>query len=124
MITELKPNEIFVYGSNTAGHHGRGAAKQAEQWGAKRGIGFGLSGQTFGIPTKDHHIRVLPISEIQKYVAMFIEFAKLHPELQFLVTAIGCGLAKYEPKDIAPLFKEAKTIQNIHLPQEFLEHLY
>jgi hypothetical protein len=119
MITELKDNEIFVFGSNQAGIHGAGAAKQALYWGAKWGKAEGLSGNTYAIPTKDSNIRTLSIDCINPAVDKFIEFAIQHQELIFLVTEIGCGLAGYHPEDIAPLFKKAEQIKNIQLPNEF-----
>jgi hypothetical protein len=104
-IIKLKPNEIFVFGSNESGRHGKGAAKTALGWGAKYGQARGLQGKTYGLPTKDHSVRItLPISKIKIYVDEFIEFSKTRPDLIFLVTEVGCGLANYKPKDIAPLF--------------------
>jgi len=119
-ITTLKPNEIFVFGSNTAGRHGAGAAKTAMGWGAKYGQGEGLQGRTYGIPTVNAAItNKLNVNKIAKYVDNFIVFAKEHPEMIFLVTEIGCGLAGWTVKDMAPLFKEAIEISNIHLPNKF-----
>lgn len=118
-ITELKDNEIFVFGSNTGGRHGKGAAKQALTWGAKWGQGEGLQGKTYGIPTKDSKIRTLPVNDIRPFVDRFVQFAKDHPEMIFLVTEIGCGLAGYKPKDIAPLFKDVKELKNVKLPERF-----
>ena len=118
-ITELKPNQVFVFGSNLAGIHGAGAALQAIQFGAVRGVGVGLCGQTYAIPTKDKYINTLPLSGIRKYVDEFIRCA-LHSELEFLVTPIGCGLAGYEPKDIAPMFKDCLDLDNVFLPKGFL----
>lgn len=121
LITYLNSHEIFVFGSNEAGIHGRGAAKQARLWGAKIGIGEGISGQTYAIPTKDRDIKTLPISKIKKYVDNFISFAKDTQSYTFLVTEIGCGLAGYKPEDIAPLFKEAMNLKNITLPRRFID---
>ena len=118
-IQQLKHNQIFVFGSNLAGIHGAGAAKTALKWGAKWKQGIGLAGNTYALPTKDQHIIKLSISEIEKYVLMFISFAIKHPELEFLVTSIGCGLAGYTAKDIAPLFKPAIALNNIYLPSSF-----
>jgi len=119
-ITKLKENEIFVFGSNEGGKHGKGAAKAALGWGAKWGHAKGLQGRTYGIPTKDSSIRrTLSVNEIKPYVNEFIEFAKTRPDLIFLVTEIGCGLAGHKVKDIAPLFKDAINISNIHLPKRF-----
>jgi hypothetical protein len=118
-ITHVNPNEIFVFGSNESGRHGKGAAKLARQWGAKNGIGEGLSGNTYGIPTKDKNIRTLSKKRIQEYVQTFIRFAEEKRELVFLVTEVGCGLAGYKAQDIAPMFRECESIENIHLPQSF-----
>jgi len=123
-ITTLTSNEIFVFGSNISGRHGKGAAKTAMGWGAIYGQGNGLQGRTYGIPTKAADvIRVLSIVEIKRYVDEFIEFAINNPQLTFLVTEIGCGLAGYNPKDIAPLFQNAIDIENIHLPHRFWRKL-
>lgn len=119
-ITDLKPNEIFVFGSNEGGRHGKGAAKTAIGWGAKWGQAAGLQGRTYGIPTKDRTIRrVLTVLEIKPYVDEFIGFAIKNPNLIFLCTEIGCGLSGYKPKDIAPLFQDAVNVKNIHMPMRF-----
>lgn len=126
MITKLKEDEIFVFGSNEAGRHGAGAAKQALKWGAKYGIGFGLQGNTFAIPTKDKNLKILPIEKIKEYVVLFIDFAEKHQEYTFLVTAIGCGLAGYKPEQIGPLFTRINTkeICNVIIPPEFERFVY
>ena len=118
-ITELKPNEIFVFGSNLQGYHGGGAARLAmNQWGAVLGQGTGLQGQTYAIPTMQGGI-----GTIRPYIDQFIKFAQNDPEKTFLVTEIGCGIAGFRPADIAPLFKNAINIPNIWLPQRFWEIL-
>ena len=118
-ITELKPNEIFVFGSNLQGYHGGGAARLAmNQWGAVWGQGTGLPGQTYAIPTMQGGI-----GTIRPYIDQFIKFAQNDPERTFLVTEIGCGIAGFRPADIAPLFKNAINIPNIWLPQRFWEIL-
>lgn len=123
-ITELKENEIFVFGSNESGRHGKGAAKTALGWGAKWGQARGLQGKTYGIPTKDHSVRItLPISKIQIYIDEFIEFTKERQDLIFLVTLVGCGLANLTPKQIGPLFKEALELENIYLPERFIRFI-
>ena len=123
-ITELKPHEIFVFGSNQSGRHGAGAAKTALGWGAKWGQAEGIQGKTYGIPTKNHSItRTLSIVEIKPYVDRFVEFAANHPQLKFLVTEVGCGLAGLNYKDVAPLFKEAVKLENVVLPKRFLRKL-
>lgn len=124
-ITSLQPNEVFVFGSNRQGVHGAGAAKAAMKWGAKRGIGEGLSGATYAIPTKEtwRDKSGIPLEELRGHVQMFIRFAKSRPELRFLVTAIGTGYAGFTADVVAPLFAETLDIDNILLPQEFAELL-
>ena len=100
--------EIFVFGSNTKGLHGAGAAAYAVQHhGAIMGQGTGFQGDSYGIPTKDHRIETIPLPNIACHVEAFIRQAAMHPETIFHVTQIGCGLAGLEPKDIAPMFQDA-----------------
>jgi hypothetical protein len=115
-IKDLKSNEVFVFGSNVEGKHIGGAANQAMEWGAIWGQGVGLHGQTFAIPTMFDHY-----SSIQPYIEDFINFAKEHPNLKFFVTRIGCGIAGFSDKEIAPMFIAVKDedIQNIYLPDSF-----
>ena len=116
-ITELGPNEIFVFGSNLAGAHAGGAARLAhEKFGAIWGQGVGLQGNSYAIPTMQGGIET-----IRPYVDEFIEFAKSHPDLIFYVTKIGCGIAGFSEKEIAPLFQKAIGISNIRLPKDFIE---
>jgi len=123
-IKKLGAKEIFVFGSNQSGRHGAGAAKTALGWGAVWGQAEGMQGRTYGIPTKDSSVlKTLSIDEIKPYVDRFIEFAKTRPDLSFLVTEVGCGLAGLKPKDVAPLFKAAIGQENIHLPARFWHKL-
>jgi len=122
MITKLKDNQIFVFGSNLAGRHGKGAALTAQRkFGARNGIGTGPTGKCYAIATKDRSLNVRKLVDIQIGVNRFINYTRRHPELEFLVTAIGCGLAKYKAKDIAPFFKDVPS--NVVLPKEFLDIL-
>lgn len=122
MASKLIDRNVFVFGSNLAGRHGKGAAKTALlHWGAIYGQGHGLQGSSYAIPTKDAKIRTLPLTEIAKYVIIFLDFADDHPELTFFVTAIGCGLAGYTPAHIAPLFRSVPD--NVRLPEDFTEWL-
>ena len=123
-ITELEDNQIFVFGSNLSGIHGKGAALTARKWGAIFYQSSGLQGKTWAIPTKDASItKTLSITEIKPFVDDLIEFAKENKHLIFLVTEIGCGLAGLTPKQVAPLFEEVIDIENIHLPKRFWECL-
>ena len=118
-ISELKDNEIFVFGSNLAGHHGGGAARLAyNRFGAVWGQGVGLQGQAYAIPTVQGGVET-----IKPYVDQFIEFATSHPELTFLVTRIGCGIAGFRDEEIAPLFAAALDVENVILPREFVKAL-
>lgn len=112
-ITHLQPNEIFVFGSNLKGLHGGGAAYIAyRKFGAIMGQGVGLQGQSYGIPTMQGGVET-----IRPYVDEFIQFAKEHPHMTFLVTRIGCGIAGFDDEDIAPLFEDAHNVENIVLPE-------
>lgn len=118
-ISELRENEIFVFGSNLAGAHGGGAARLAyERFGAIVGKGVGLQGQSYAIPTMQGGV-----ATIIPYVSEFIRFARQHRELTFLVTRIGCGIAGFRDDEIAPLFKDALEDENIILPREFVNCL-
>ncbi|MCQ2055685.1 MAG: hypothetical protein MJY82_10435 [Fibrobacter sp.] len=118
-ISSLAQNEIFVFGSNLRGMHGGGAARIAVmKFGAIMGQGVGLQGQSYAIPTMQGGVET-----IKPYVDEFIEFAKAHTSLKFLVTRIGCGIAGFSDEEIAPLFKEALPIANIVLPQSFCQVL-
>ena len=116
-ISELKADEIFVFGSNLAGMHGGGAAWVAyRQFGAVMGCGVGLQGQSYAIPTMQGGV-----DTIKPYVDDFIDFAKDHPEFFFYVTRIGCGIAGFTDAEIAPLFHDAIGIDNICLPESFVK---
>lgn len=120
----LQPDEIFVFGSNYGGRHTRGAAELARRLGAKNGQGEGLMGRTYGIPTKPEDVRRrLTLSQIEAHVRTFVEFARQAQKLKFLVSAVGCGLAGYEPREVAPLFKEAAELRNVWLPASFWQVL-
>ena len=113
-INALNPDEIFVFGSNIQGQHAGGAAKLAvEKFGAIMGQGTGLQGQSYAIPTMGG------LNEMEHYIDEFILFADHHPEMKFLVTRIGCGIAGYTPEEIAPMFAKAYSLPNIYLPEEF-----
>ncbi|MBQ9469397.1 MAG: hypothetical protein IJU72_00420 [Bacteroidales bacterium] len=112
-IERLAPNEVFVFGSNLDGMHGGGAALLAyRRFGAVMGQGVGLQGQSYAIPTMHGGVET-----IRPYVDEFIAFARAHPELVFLVTRIGCGIAGFSDADIAPLFAPARGVPNIALPE-------
>ena len=119
MISELKADEVFVFGSNLAGMHGGGAAYYAwKKFGAVMGCGVGLRGQSYAIPTMQGGVET-----IEPYVSSFIAFAQEHPELFFYVTRIGCGIAGFRDKEIAPLFSEALALENVCLPETFVKAL-
>lgn len=118
-ITGLKEHEVFVFGSNLAGIHGAGAAKQALQWGAVHGEGVGMRGHTYAIPTKDKRIRTLKPHQIAPYIYDFLRVAGHLPDMTFLVTEIGCGLAGHVPEVIAPYFRGAVELENVWLPKRF-----
>ena len=116
IISELKENEIFEFGSNLHGCHAGGAARVAmEKFGAVWGQGVGLQGQSYAIPTMQGGVET-----IRPYVSEFYDFAVKHPEYKFLVTRIGCGIAGFTPEEIAPLFTSAIELKNVVLPKDFV----
>ena len=119
MISALAENEIFVFGSNLAGAHAGGAARVAHvRFGAVWGQGVGLQGQSYAIPTMQGGVET-----IKPYVDEFVSFAAEHKEYKFLVTRIGCGIAGFTPDEVAPLFVSALDLENVILPQDFVEVL-
>ena len=115
-ITELSKCEIFVFGSNLEGQHLGGAAWTAhKKFGAEWGVGEGPTGKCYAIPTMHGGI-----NEIKPYVDTFLQYAKDHPMNRFLVTRIGCGIAGFSDKEMAPLFFEALRIPNVTLPQKWI----
>ncbi len=118
-ITELGPDDIFVFGSNLAGHHAGGAARVARQkFGAIEGQGVGLQGQSYAIPTMQGGVET-----IKPYVDEFIEFASNCDQITFYVTRIGCGIAGFRDEEIAPLFRDALYLYNVRLPESFVRIL-
>lgn len=118
MINEMEENEIFVFGSNANGWHDGGAAAQAmKRFGAIRGQGEGLQGHSYAIPTMEG------LSAMSEAVERFTEFAAQHPQLRFLVTRIGCGIAGYQVGDVAPLFRDCIELENVALPADFWHEL-
>ena len=118
-ISALRPGEVFVFGSNLAGMHAGGAARVAcARFGAVWGKGAGHYGQSYAIPTMQGGVET-----IKPYVDDFTAYAKAHPELKFLVTRIGCGIAGFTDAEIAPLFAQASRLDNVYLPRSFWREL-
>ena len=117
-IAQLGENEIFVFGSNIQGMHGGGAAWYANQhFGAEWGVGEGLTGRCYALPTMEGE------ASLCHAVKNFIECARAHKELTFLVTAVGTGIAGYSPREVAPLFKDAVELENVYLPKTFWDNM-
>lgn len=109
---------VFVFGSNLAGRHGKGAALWARQHrGAIYGQGHGIQGDSYAIPTKGWKLEVLPLGIIQGFVSEFLEFAHKYWMREFQLTPIGCGLAGYTREQIEPLFQGAPS--NVLWPPEW-----
>jgi len=99
---------IFVFGSNLPGRHDKGAALYAKnQWGAMYGRGTGRQGDSYAIPTRDRQLQPRSLEEIRTSIDEFIVYARENPDCEFLVARVGCGLAGYHDKEIAPMFRSA-----------------
>lgn len=117
-IRSVAANEVFVFGSNTEGRHGKGAAKYAcRKFGARWGVGEGLTGRCYALPTVEARLQKMTLSRIQHFVDRFKKFAATRPDLTFLVTQVGCGLAGHKVRDIAPMF--AGSPPNCVFPEPF-----
>ncbi len=117
-VMSLKPNEIFVFGSNASGFHAGGAAALAmHHFGAIWGQGEGLQGQSYAIPTMEG------LESLKAAVERFTQFATQHPELHFIVTRIGCGIAGHSVQEVAPLFSGCVRLENVTLPSDFWDVL-
>ena len=113
-------NEVFVFGSNLAGRHGKGAAKFAREcYGAVYGVGEGRTGNAYALPTKDGQLRTLPLESIAASLVRFAHYARCHPSELFLLTPIGCGLAGYTREEIRPLVEAANMPGNVALAAEW-----
>lgn len=116
-ITELEENEVFVFGSNKDGQHLGGAAKQAfDSFGAKWGVGEGLTGKCYAIPTMG------TLDEMKQAIYRFLKVAEEYTEYTFLVTKVGCGIAGFPIESVAPFFKDASKLKNVYLPEEFFKY--
>lgn len=113
-IESLQPGEVFVFGPNADGAHGGGAARMAyDRFGAVWGRAEGLQGQSYGIDTMSG------LDVLREQAGRFLGFAAEHPELRFLVTEVGCGIAGYRPEQVAGFFCDAS--ENVVLPDTFRE---
>lgn len=122
-ITSLDDNEVFVFGSNTMGLHGGGAAETARLFfGAEWGIAEGFRGSSYAIPSTwlDKTPEEEQLVKMQESVDRFAEFVKNHPDLTFYVTKIGCGIARHKTEDMALLFEKLVDADNVILPEEFV----
>jgi hypothetical protein len=120
----LEPGQVIVFGSNYAGIHGAGLARDVHQaLGFPMGLGFGFNEEmnAFAFATKDKNIKTLSLEEIETLVDVLEYNIKNDSNLHFLITEVGCGLAGYEPKDIAPLFRDISKLPNVSLPKRFWE---
>ena len=115
IITELKEDEVFVFGSNLEGLHGGGAARVARKhFGAIMGKGVGMQSKSYAIPTMQGGVET-----IKPFVDQFMKYAFEHKNLLFYVTRIGCGIAGFTDAEIAPLFMKARSLNNVRIPESF-----
>ena len=106
---------IFVFGSNLAGRHGKGAAKfAADNYGAVYGVGEGMTGLAYAIPTKGMNLEPLPFSEIDAAICRFLEYAKSHHG-EYMLTPIGTGLAGHSKRDVWAVLAREGLPRNVYL---------
>lgn len=118
MITHLEPHEVFVFGSNLAGIHAGGAARQAhDSFGAEYRVGEGLTGQCYAFPTLDQDFKQMSPVQLALGREVFYRCAISHPDLTFLMTAVGTGIAGYSEETMKKLFKNVPS--NVVLPEEW-----
>tara|TARA_Y100000593_G_scaffold42861_1_gene82052 strand:- start:24598 stop:25053 length:456 start_codon:yes stop_codon:yes gene_type:complete len=130
IISDLEENQVFVFGSNLAGRHGAGAALLATKtFGAKYGVGEGMTGKCYAFPTKDENIKTRSLYEIGESFNKFFHCVSDEPRLDFLLTKVGCGLAGYSTREMANTFWNSmdwlgrKQIpKNLWVPKEFIEY--
>ncbi len=112
---------VFVFGSNLAGRHGKGAALEAvKKYGAKRGIAEGMAGNSYAIPTKDEAMRSLSLGDIEFFLVRFLGFAEMNPQMAFLLTPIGCGLAGYSRREIWTILSRHVVPSNVYLASSWI----
>lgn len=125
--TIMGPNDIFVFGSNTEGRHGKGAALTAKtHFGAIYEQASGLQGNSYAIITKDLKIgkKSISLELIEEQIDILIQFALDNSDKKFWVVKLGCSLAGYSIKEIAQLFSNKLIPNNIVLPIEFVSPQY
>jgi len=121
VITELKPGQIFVFGSNRAGIHAGGAARLArEKFGAREGVGEGMTGHCYAFPTLTENFEKVSRASLEASRDRFFQTARRHPEKTFLLTKVGCGIAGFSEDEIRPLFAHAPA--NVVLPEDWEAH--
>ena len=119
-IQELKENQIFVFGSNMNGNHAGGAARLAvERFGAIMGRAEGIQGQSYAIPTLDEDMEKVTEEDLINYLGNLRHFANEHPEKEFLLTAIGTGIAGFDTNYMAYMVLRANLPGNVTIPEEF-----
>ncbi len=121
-ITDPK-RPVFVFGSNKAGRHGKGAALHAKKaWGAAQGVGEGPTGQSYALPTKDEKLRSMTLDEVDAAIGRFVDHAKDNTDKLFLLTPVGCGLAGNDAREVAALVRAKEPPANVVLTTSWLEH--
>lgn len=119
-IQELNENQIFVFGSNMNGNHAGGAAKLAvDKFGAVMGQAEGIQGKSYAIPTLDKDMQKVSEKELIDSLANLRHFANEHPEKEFLLTAIGTGIAGFDTNYMAYMVLRASLPSNVTIPKEF-----
>lgn len=119
----MNRTDIFVFGSNLAGRHGKGAALYAKKYkGAKYGQGEGLQGYSYALPTKDGKLDVLSLDVISRHIGTFFEVARCNPQFLFHLTPVGCGLAGYKKHQILEVITSFDIPENVVFTREWFQN--
>lgn len=128
-MAPVAESEIFVFGSNLKGRHGKGAALTAmKQYGAEYGVGEGFTGRCYALPTRNANqvgekaeVTTLTLAEVRKHIKVFMDVAESKKDKRFYVSRVGCGHAGFSDEQIAPLFAGAPA--NCSLPIEWMSFI-
>ena len=116
-ISNLRNNQIFVFGTDKSGSQRSGAAGLAAKcFGAEVGVTAGPTGMCYALPTMG-----FTTQELAQAVSRFEKYVRENLTYTFLVTSVGCGHAGFNVREVADMFKGMIGLRNVMLPELFLK---